>query len=64
MTQCETRDDIEITLFKLDFFLRGGNKTFPFINVVNPEIWTNDVRIIPFIIQFDIVDMKQGEVVP
>ncbi len=64
MAQCKTGNDIEVVFFKPAFLFCADDKTFPFVDVIDPEIGADHMGIIPFLVESDIVCMQQGESMP
>jgi hypothetical protein len=61
MTQGEAGNDIEITLFQPASLPRTQDIAFPVIDIIDPEIRTDHIGIIPFLVKQDLVRMQQGE---
>jgi hypothetical protein len=61
MTQGEAGNNIKITLLQPAIFLPAENKSFPLFDIINSEIRTDHMGIIPFLVELDLVRMQQGE---
>ena len=57
MTQGEARDDIEVALLQLAFFLCAEDESFTLVDVIDPEIGTDHMDIVPFFVESDLVGM-------
>ena len=57
MTQCKTWNNVEVTRLKLYLVLFVCDKSFPFVDIVYSEIWTDHIGIVPFAVQLNMVDV-------
>jgi len=64
MAEGKTGNDVEISFFQLAFFLCADDKTFPIVDVIDPEIGADHMGIIPLLVEPDTVYVEQGERVP
>ena len=58
MAQGKTWNNVQMAGFKADLFIGATNISFPLFNIIDAEIGTYNIGVIPLFVQFHMLNMQ------